>query len=50
MCVVWCRLAFPGAAVHRYAIEGSPRLRHQTEEGREDEGNQRAGILSDISK
>lgn len=38
------RPAFPGEAVHRHGIEGSPRIRHQAEEGGEDEGDQRTGI------
>lgn len=44
MCVCFgCRPAFLGAAVHRYGIEGSSRVRHKAEEGGEDEGNQRTG-------
>lgn len=41
MCV--SRPAFLGEAVHRHGFEGSPRIRHQAEEGGEDEGDQRTG-------
>lgn len=30
--------------MHRHRPEGSPGIRHQTEEGGEDEGNQRTGL------
>ena len=39
-----CRSAFLGEAVHRHGTEGGPRIRHQAEEGGEDEGDQRAGM------
>lgn len=38
------RPAFPGQAVHRHGTEGSPGIRHQAEEGGEDEGDQRTGL------
>lgn len=38
------RPAFPGQAVHRHGPEGSPGIRHQAEEGGEDEGDQRTGL------
>lgn len=38
------RPAFFGEAVHRHGIERSPRIRHQAEEGGEDEGDQRTGL------
>lgn len=40
---MFSRPAFPGQAVHRHGTEGSPGIRHQAEEGGEDEGDQRTG-------
>lgn len=40
------RPTVPGEAVHRHGAEGSPGVRHQAEEGGEDEGDQRAGSSS----
>lgn len=42
--VCFSRPAFFGEAVHRHGIERSPRIRHQAEEGGEDEGDQRTGL------
>ncbi len=39
------RSAFLGEAVHRHGTEGSPRIRHQAEEGGEDEGDQGTGTF-----
>lgn len=41
MCLT--RPAFLGEAVYGHGFKGSPRLRHQAEESREDEGDQRTG-------
>lgn len=45
LCVCVFRSEIPGETVHRHGAEGGPGLRHQAEEGGEDEGDQRAGII-----
>lgn len=44
------RPAVLGEAVHRHGIEGSPRIRHQAEEGGEDEGDPRTGLSRYLNK
>lgn len=45
-CACLPRPSVLGEAVHRHGAEGSPGVRHQAEEGGEDEGDQRAGSSS----
>lgn len=45
-CACLPRLTVLGEAVHRHGAKGSPGVRHQAEEGGEDEGDPRAGSSS----